>query len=319
MTVSASSSAPSADASAPAPSRAALRRLMQGGSRPSPRLVFGPGAALAGGRAHEVCGPARRSFAAMAAGLTEIASASGGQGAGGPILWIRAPGRDGRLGPDGLSAFFNPGRLVVAAPRRAEDAPWCAEEALRSGACGLVVAELDAPLRLTPVRRLHLAAQAGAEAAAALGAPPPLALLLTGGAGGCEGVETRWHMTPALTCALTCAVPASPRSGAGAGTASGADARLGAGHGAAAAEDPGERSCAGPSEETCENSGGEVGAGAPGQGLSWAEGGAPIWRLELRRARLAPPRRWRLTWRPERRDGPARLTPDGAPDLDVPG
>jgi len=243
----------------PAPSRAALRRLMQGGARPAARLVFGPGAALAGGRAHEVCGPARRSFAAMAAGLSEAGPDAGG----GPILWIRAPGGDGRLGPDGLSTFFNPGRLVLAAPRRAEDAPWCAEEALRSGACALVVAELTTPLRLTPVRRLHLAARAGAEAAAALGAPPPLVLLLTPGQGGCEGVETRWRMAP------SCSAPAS---------------RL----------------------------------ATPRAGPSWAEGGEAAWRLELQRARLAPPRRWRLRWRSGRSGGAAMLDPDGAPDLAAP-
>lgn len=150
----------------------------------SPRLELAPDATLPLGRAHEVCGAAQALFAALAAG----------RGARGPVLWIRGPKAEGRLNPDGLAAFFAPERLVLAAPRRETDALWCAEEALRSGAAPLVVAELSAPPRLTPVRRLHLAAEAGG---AGRGGAAPLCLLLCPGTGGAEGVETRWRLSPA--------------------------------------------------------------------------------------------------------------------------
>lgn len=153
-----------------------------GDPRPPPSLTLG--------RAHEICGPARLVLAAMIAGRV----AAGGMGAG-PVLWIRPAHADGRLNPDGLARFFDPGRLVLARPERAADALWLAEEALRSGAVPLVIVDLAGPPALTPVRRLHLAAQAGAEAACA--GLAPLALLLCPGQGGAQGIETRWSLTAA--------------------------------------------------------------------------------------------------------------------------
>ncbi|ULB10452.1 hypothetical protein ORIO_11130 [Cereibacter azotoformans] len=147
--------------------------------RPMQRLVGD--LSLARGRVHEFCGPARRLLAILL--MAEMR---------GPVVWIHPGWRPERLYPDGVCAFAEPGRLILARTRRPEDLLWSMEEALRSGAVPLVVAELPEPPPLTPVRRLHLAAEAGAAA----GADPPIGLLLTP-AGGATGIETRWQLAPA--------------------------------------------------------------------------------------------------------------------------
>ena len=144
------------------------------------------GVALARGRVHEFCGPARVALAVQL--MAECA---------GPVLWICPGWQAERIYPDGVARFADPGRLICARARRPEDILWAMEEALRSGAVPLVVAEMAALPGLTPVRRLNLAAEAGAEAAHHAGRGIlPLGVMLTPGDGGAAGAESRWRMRP---------------------------------------------------------------------------------------------------------------------------
>lgn len=150
--------------------------------RKMPNLLLHPDVPLALARVHEVCGTSRRTFAMWLAGQMQ-----------GPVMWISPKWDSNQLNPDGMTAFADPGRFLFVTPKRSEDLLWCLEESLRAGAVPLVVADLPGAPGLTPVRRLHLAAQQGAD----LGGVAPLGLLLTPGDGGAQGVETRWHMAPA--------------------------------------------------------------------------------------------------------------------------
>ncbi|MEL7466054.1 MAG: hypothetical protein AAFN79_18425 [Pseudomonadota bacterium] len=193
---------------------------MQLDHRPRPTLSLASdreAPSLTLGRAHEATGPAALVFAALVAGRLS-----------GPVLWARPARGAGALNPEGLAAFFDPSRLVVAHADRPIDVLWTAEEALRSGAAPLVVAEAAEPPALTPLRRLQLAAEAGGAAAKdfasnapietegrrnlgnsdgyaaesvkaqapALHRAPPLCLILSPRAGASGAVESRWRCAP---------------------------------------------------------------------------------------------------------------------------
>lgn len=143
------------------------------------------------GRVHELCGPSRLMLAARIMARTQ-----------GPVVWIRPGWAAERLNAAGLQPLADPSRLILVQAPRDDSLLWAAEEALRSGAAPLVISELLAPPALTPTRRLHLAAETGAEAARRDGATPPLGLILLPGQGGAQGVESRWHLAPAPSRAL---------------------------------------------------------------------------------------------------------------------
>ena len=145
----------------------------------APDLLLSEGIGFRPGRVHEGCGPARRVLAALLAGRT-----------GKEVLWARRRHSRETPFPAGLAPFCNPARILHVLAESETDLLWTMEEGLRSGALGLVLAELSAPPGLTPVRRLQLAA----EAAPGL----PLGLLLTPEEGGAPGVESRWHFAPAV-------------------------------------------------------------------------------------------------------------------------
>lgn len=134
------------------------------------------------GRAHEFCGPARRLLALWALAATQ-----------GAILWIRSQRTSEQLAPAGVRPWLDPARLIVLGVARDAEALACAEDALRAGAVAGVVVELSSPPLLTPLRRLHLAAETGL---ARRGVQGIRALLLTPELGGAAGVESRWHLSP---------------------------------------------------------------------------------------------------------------------------
>lgn len=160
-------------------------------------LTLLPGITLRQGRVHEACGPARRLLAAWAMGATATQEATAA------TIWIRPAWSGDRVNPHGLAGWAPPGPLVMVDCPQSIDLMWCAEEALRAGSAALVVIDLPDPPELTPVRRLHLAAETGAARARARrpgqdrrrpAALAPMGLLLTPGTGGGAGVETRWHL-----------------------------------------------------------------------------------------------------------------------------
>ncbi len=167
----------------PAPASTLLRNAPH---RPAPTLDLGAGASLRLGRLHEACGNARRTLALRLAARIGVTPQR-------PLFWIAPAWSPDRLNGDGMARFLSPAAVIFVHAVRAEDILWTAEEVLRAGAAPMMVADLPGLPSLTAVRRMHLAAETGAEAGRVL----PLGLILTEGAGGAPGVESRWRMDAA--------------------------------------------------------------------------------------------------------------------------
>ncbi|MCL5777762.1 hypothetical protein M1105_12290 [Limibaculum sp. FT325] len=160
---------------------AALRRGAGAAPPAGPATALPPGAllaeaSLAAGRLHEATGPGRRAFAAAIAG-----------GLDGPVLWLIDARLREMLCPQGLAGHFDPARLILVRPVGRLALLQTMEEALRSGAAPLVVAELDRAADLTQSRRLQLAAGSGGGIG--------LCLVPEGGLA-TNAAESRWHAAP---------------------------------------------------------------------------------------------------------------------------
>lgn len=130
------------------------------------------------GRAHEVTGAGAVAFAAMAGGLS-----------GKNLIWFSENWAAEALNPSGLAPFCDPQKILVGRCSSVVDLMACAEEALRSGAVPLVVAEISKPLSLIAGRRLQLAAKAG-NATGIFIIPDGM---------GSNAAESRWHCAPVFS------------------------------------------------------------------------------------------------------------------------
>lgn len=112
---------------------------------------------------------------------------------GKPVLWLRLAGQAGEMGELYGAGLINLGlpraKLLTARLKKSGDLLWALEEALRSGAASLVIADApEAASDLTISRRLQLAAASGITPAILLSQKP-----MQGGTAG----ATRWQVRAA--------------------------------------------------------------------------------------------------------------------------
>lgn len=129
------------------------------------------------------------------------------------LLWIAPPGWPcvAALGALGLAT----GRLVCVTPERAADAAWAAEQALHAAGCAAVLWWQSGPCATATLRRLHLAAQAGATplmalrppAARTLSSPAPLRVACAPQPGHRLAVEVFKRRGPPMAAPLMLALP----------------------------------------------------------------------------------------------------------------
>ena len=131
---------------------------------------------LSAGRVHEAAGPGRLTFALALAGRLD-----------GAVLWIQDRRRGDMLYPPGIARHLDPARLILVRPAGQLEVLQLTEEALRSGAAPLVIADLTEAPDLTASRRLQLAAGTGGGRGLCL---VPEGRLRSNAA------ETRWNCMP---------------------------------------------------------------------------------------------------------------------------
>lgn len=134
------------------------------------------------GRTHEVTGAGAYAFAAIMAGALN---------AQGPVVWLAQSWTAEQINPIGLLPYCDPHKLLMVRAPSAVDMLAASEEALRSGAVPLVVAEITEPLTLTAGRRLQLAAKEGRATG----------LMIVPGGMGSNAAQTRWQADPRLAAA----------------------------------------------------------------------------------------------------------------------
>lgn len=179
--------------------RETVRRLERGGIASSaPAIPLNlpeidaalPDGGLASGALHEIVpGDAAHDGAALgfaAAILGRFARARRGQ-----ILWIHRTAGVLTAPPyaPALAAFVDPARVILASPRRVEDALWTMEEGLRCGALAAVIGEID-KVELAATRRLQLAAEKS-------GVPALLLRVADKKSAAISASVTRWRVTSA--------------------------------------------------------------------------------------------------------------------------
>ena len=150
-------------------------------SNPSSFIKIASKLTLKLGEIHEVCGPSRIRFPIIVGSETD-----------GLIVWIRHNWSNTFLNPDGLWHWISPERILFINASNTNDLLSCMEEVLRSGIAPLVIAELAAIPKTTPMRRLSLAMRAGQEFNKNL---TTIGIILTPNNGGATNIGSRWHIS----------------------------------------------------------------------------------------------------------------------------
>lgn len=129
------------------------------------------------------------------------------------LIWVAPPGLPCVAALQGLGLGLS--RLICIEPATMADAAWATEQALRSGSCAAVLWWSHGPVPSLGLRRLHLAAQAGATPlmvlrpanARTLSSPAPLRLSCTPDADRRLRVEIFKRRGPPMAAPLMLALP----------------------------------------------------------------------------------------------------------------